>query len=257
MLGRLRLTPGSTSFARALGILVLAVLVLRSLGPVVDSAAFRISSAPSALRIPAQKLPPPSATEVNSCECPSKSHLASCSLKRASMSEQLKDDAGAGLTPVYLKVYDLSRGMASMISMPLLGFQMDGLWHTSIAVFGNEYLFGQGISYCEEARCEEATNLPLTRKILLGETSVTKELFHEYIDSLQVTFSPESYHLLRWNCNHFTNTAAEFLTGNGIPDEYVKMIDRIEQSPSGKIVLGLIEKSFNRDPSSFSVPTGR
>ncbi|GBE61766.1 desumoylating isopeptidase 1-like protein [Babesia ovata] len=157
------------------------------------------------------------------------------------MSEESKDGADVTSTPVYLKVYDLSHGMASKISMPLLGFQMDGLWHTSIAVFGNEYLFGQGISYCSEARCEEMTNLPLVRKILLGETSITKEVFHEYIDSLKVTFSPESYHLLRWNCNHFTNTAADFLTGTGIPDEYVKMIERIEQSPSGKVVLGLIE----------------
>lgn len=139
----------------------------------------------------------------------------------------------------------------------MLGFQLDGLWHTSIAIFGNEYLFGQGISYCDEQRCEQCTGLPLVNRILLGETEISEEVFHEYIDSLKETFSPASYHLLHWNCNHFTNAAAEFLTGKGIPDEYVKMIERIEQSPSGKLLLGIVEQSFNRDPSSFAVPTGR
>ncbi|GIX64699.1 desumoylating isopeptidase 1-like protein [Babesia caballi] len=173
------------------------------------------------------------------------------------MSSESKTEEGVGGTPVYLKVYDLSRGLASQISVPLLGFQMDGLWHTSIAVFGNEYLFGQGISFCEERRCEELTALPLSRRIRLGETHITKELFHQYIDSLSVTFSPESYHLLRWNCNHFTNHAAEFLTGQGIPDEYGKMVEKIEASPNGKLVLSMVEQSFNRNPGSFAVPTGR
>jgi hypothetical protein len=49
------------------------------------------------------------------------------------------------MSSVQLYVYDLSRGMAKAMSMQLTGKQMDGIWHTSVVVYGNEYYFGQGI----------------------------------------------------------------------------------------------------------------
>ena len=46
---------------------------------------------------------------------------------------------------VKLLVYDLSRGMASQMSEQFLGQRIDGIWHTGVEVFGNEYFFGGGI----------------------------------------------------------------------------------------------------------------
>nr|BAN64457.1 hypothetical protein [Babesia bovis] len=158
---------------------------------------------------------------------------------------------------VYMKAYDLSRGIAAQISPTLLGFQLEGLWHTSIVIYGNEYLFGSGISYYPEKQCESITALPVSRRIYLGDTYVTPEVFHSYIDSLKETFSPESYNLLRWNCNHFTNAAAEFLTGKGIDDEYVHMVERIEQSPQGKILLSFIQQVTPEATNILQVPTGK
>ncbi|GFE54502.1 desumoylating isopeptidase 1-like [Babesia ovis] len=175
----------------------------------------------------------------------------------ALMSDNTAKNQEEGPFPVYMKAYDLSRGLAAQISPNLLGFQMEGLWHTSIAIFGNEYLFGSGISYYPEARCEQITALPVARRIYLGETYVTPEIFHTYIDSLKDTFSPESYSLLRWNCNHFSNTVAEFLTGKGIPDEYVHMVERIESTPKGKILLELIQQLSPGNSSIIPVPSGK
>lgn len=156
--------------------------------------------------------------------------------------------------PVYMKVYDLSHGLVSNISLPLLGFQLEGIWHTSIAIYGNEYLFGSGISYAEEEVCERNTSAKFVRKVLLGYTNVTKDVFHEYIESLRDQFSPESYKLLKWNCNNFTDVVSEFLTGNGIPEEYTRLVDKISQSPNGKMLLNIVENARENDPNAFIVP---
>ncbi|KAK1938605.1 hypothetical protein X943_002671 [Babesia divergens] len=159
--------------------------------------------------------------------------------------------------PVYMKAYDLSHGLVSTISVPLLGFQLEAVWHTSIAIFGNEYLFGDGISYNDEGICESQTSAKLVRKVLLGHTNITKDVFHDYIESIREQFSSESYNLLKWNCNNFTNVVAEFLTGKGIPDEYVKFVDRIAQSPNGKMVLSIVENARENDRNAFVVPGQR
>lgn len=42
---------------------------------------------------------------------------------------------------VHLLVYDLSRGLARQMSMGLLGFQLDAVYHTSIEINGLEYVY--------------------------------------------------------------------------------------------------------------------
>jgi len=71
---------------------------------------------------------------------------------------------------VYLHIYDLTRGMAQLMSAAILGRcslpvaktyffnvfhlffqgkQIDGIWHTGVVVYGREYFFGgQGITSC-------------------------------------------------------------------------------------------------------------
>lgn len=46
-------------------------------------------------------------------------------------------------TLVELYIYDLAQGMASHFS-GLVGFALEGIWHTSIVVFGHEWFFGSG-----------------------------------------------------------------------------------------------------------------
>jgi hypothetical protein len=46
---------------------------------------------------------------------------------------------------VHLLVYDLSRGLARQMSLGLLGFQLDAIYHTSIQLKGREYVYDGNI----------------------------------------------------------------------------------------------------------------
>lgn len=46
---------------------------------------------------------------------------------------------------VHLLVYDLSRGLAKQMSLQLLGFQLDAVYHTSIKLRGLEYVYDGNI----------------------------------------------------------------------------------------------------------------
>ena len=48
---------------------------------------------------------------------------------------------------VHLLVYDLSRGMAQQMSMNLLGFQLDAIYHTSIKLRGLEYVYDEEVDF--------------------------------------------------------------------------------------------------------------
>ena len=110
---------------------------------------------------------------------------------------------------VSLYVYDLSRGFAKRMSQTLLGKQIDGVWHTSIVVFGKEFFYGGGIQSGEPGQTPYGT--PVER-VSLGET--TKNLDHllKFFEVRSQKFSPSGYHLLDNNCNHFSNECSVFLT---------------------------------------------
>lgn len=65
----------------------------------------------------------------------------------------------------------------------------------------------------------------------LGETSITEDLFDSFIDDIRDRFTAENYDLLNHNCNNFTNEAAEFLLGNGIPDYIINLPNVIRNHP--------------------------
>lgn len=47
---------------------------------------------------------------------------------------------------VLLYIYDLTNGMASMMSQMLLGRHIEGIWHTAAVIYGREYFYGgQGV----------------------------------------------------------------------------------------------------------------
>ena len=50
------------------------------------------------------------------------------------------------MSSVQLYVYDLSNGLARQLSLQMTGKQIDGIWHTSVVVFGHEVYYGQGIA---------------------------------------------------------------------------------------------------------------
>ena len=116
---------------------------------------------------------------------------------------------------VEVYIYDLARGMASQFS-GLVGFDLEGIWHTAIVCYGTEWFFGGG---GVEQSSPGGTMLgqPL-RKEALGVTQLDFRAFHEYLEGLRRDrFQGHRYSLLDHNCNNFSEEVARFLTGRGIP----------------------------------------
>ncbi|XP_066293345.1 uncharacterized protein [Branchiostoma lanceolatum] len=143
-------------------------------------------------------------------------------------------------SPVKLYVYDLSQGMARSMSLPLLGRQIDGIWHTAIVVFEEEFFFGGGgIESCAPG----GTILGHPGSVHdLGVTQITREIFTDYLSELgSSTFSGETYHLLQHNCNNFSSEVAQFLTGNDVPGHITNLPNEVLSTPFGQMIRPMIE----------------
>ncbi|XP_072378155.1 uncharacterized protein [Diabrotica undecimpunctata] len=83
---------------------------------------------------------------------------------------------------VELYIYDLSQGMAAIISPTIIGKKIDGIWHTSIVIYNREYFFGsRGVESCNPGTT--AVGRPL-RVEVLGETQVPYTVFIDYLKGL-------------------------------------------------------------------------
>lgn len=94
---------------------------------------------------------------------------------------------------VQLFVYDLSRGLARQMSMGLLGFQLDAIYHTSIELNGKEYVYDGGIIAIRPGSSHLGQPL---EKIHLGTTNLPMDVIKEFLDSLRPIFTLEVMSLL-------------------------------------------------------------
>ncbi|CAO3650460.1 unnamed protein product [Mucor fragilis] len=145
--------------------------------------------------------------------------------------------------PVKLYVYDLSQGMARSMSRQLTGKQIDGIWHTSVVVFGQEFYFGQGIMASTPGSTQHGRPLEV---IDMGETFLPLEVVVEYIDSLRSVYTAEKYHLLDFNCNTFSNDLCQFLVGKTIPSHISDLPAEFLNTPFGQSILPMIEGMFGQ-----------
>mmetsp|Transcript_16328 Transcript_16328/g.16050 ORF Transcript_16328/g.16050 Transcript_16328/m.16050 type:complete len:347 (+) Transcript_16328:191-1231(+) len=79
-----------------------------------------------------------------------------------------------------------------------------------------------------------------TKKELLGETEIDKELFHEFLGDIKDRFSSLTYNVKTNNCNHFTNECSNFLVGNGIPKDISGQAEDLFNTPLGKMVEPMV-----------------
>ncbi|OVA01600.1 PPPDE putative peptidase domain [Macleaya cordata] len=139
---------------------------------------------------------------------------------------------------VTLNVYDLSQGLARQLSTTFLGRAIEGIWHTGVVVYGNEYYFGGGIQHSPVGTTPYGTPI---RVVDLGVTHVPKELFEEYLQEISPRYTAETYNLLRHNCNNFSNEVAQFLVGTTIPDYILQLPNDVLSSPMGAMILPMIQ----------------
>ena len=142
--------------------------------------------------------------------------------------------------PVVLRIYDMSRGMAKAMSMAVIGRQVDGIWHTGLSVYGREYFFGQAARF-DQSGLQSATPQEaaasfgmVPTELVLGTTAIPEDLFEDFLREVGPQFTGQTYNVLNHNCNHFTQAAAEFLTGSGIPDHIVNQAQIALAGPRGR-----------------------
>ncbi|WZZ01021.1 hypothetical protein YC2023_073349 [Brassica napus] len=136
-------------------------------------------------------------------------------------------------------------GLARQLSASFLGKVIEGVWHTGIVVYGNEYFFGGGIQHLPAGTTPYGAPL---RTVELGETHVPKDVFEMYLEEISPRYTAESYNLLAHNCNNFSNEVAQFLVGKGIPNYILELPNEVMNSPIG----GLISKL-----QSFPAPNNK
>lgn len=157
-----------------------------------------------------------------------------------SQNNNLNDkEASEGGLPVKLLIYDITNGMAKNFSQMLIGKRVEGVWHTGIVVFDTEYYFGGGI--CKDKPKQTPYGIPV-KEIHLGYTHLPQDLFEEFLVEIKDKYSAITYNLINNNCNHFTNAAAEFLMGKGIPDEILKQHEVLLNSPMGSMIMPMLQQ---------------
>ncbi|XP_047994955.1 uncharacterized protein LOC125233129 [Leguminivora glycinivorella] len=132
-----------------------------------------------------------------------------------------ESECSEGAEPVDLYIYDLTQGLAALLSPAIMGRQVEGVWHTSLVVFGREYYYGGGgIASAPIGGTMAGQPREIQR---LGVTYVPAAVFREYLQGLAATtFAGSAYTLLEHNCNHFTDEVAQFLCGARIPKHIVQ-----------------------------------
>lgn len=154
------------------------------------------------------------------------------------------------MSEVILQVYDLSGGMARMMSLPLIGKQIDGIWHTSVVVYNKEYYFGGGI--CCDVPLTTPYGQPVER-IPMGRTAHTQETFEKFLRSVSNRFTIDSYHIITHNCNNFTDECARFLVSKRIPAHITGLPAEALSTPLGQTFAPMIE-SMMKMKDSFLPP---
>jgi desumoylating isopeptidase 1 len=166
---------------------------------------------------------------------------------------------------VQLLVYDLSQGMARIMSSQILGpdHAIDIVPHTAILVYGKEYFFGSGsgISVEDPEFFRSTRGMYPVQTIDLGSTTVTKAQFDLWCleQGKEGSYTGNSYDLFSRNCNHFSNDAA--LKGlrleQGVPKDILNIPDRFLSSPFGQAMRPMLQNMQVRGESFLATPTGQ
>jgi len=151
---------------------------------------------------------------------------------------------------VQLYVYDITRGMARQMAPMLIGQPLEGVWHTGVVLFGQEYFFGGGIVQGVPGQC---VGMAPTKILDLGETEKTKAELDAWCQSVNDQWTVHTYKLLEHNCNHFSDACCKFLMDKGIPEDIVDLPNRALSTPQGQAIRGMIE---NMDRQARAQMTG-
>ena len=128
---------------------------------------------------------------------------------------------------VKLQIYDLSNGSIKHLA-PQFNLDIEGIWHTSVDVYGREHFFMGGIVQAPSGTQKTGKHV---KTIELGVTDVEENLFFEFLEMMNVRFNQNTYNLMKNNCNHFSNELSKFLVNKQIPDYILLLPEIVRRSP--------------------------
>lgn len=129
-----------------------------------------------------------------------------------------------------------------------MGRQIDGIWHTGIVAYGKEFYFGGGVSYDAPGatpfgKINQIISVGSpTKNVSLGFTEIPEDIFMEFLREVSPRFTQMTYHVLKHNCNNFTDECATFLLGTGIPRDIVDLPKVFMNTPLGKMVEPMLNQ---------------
>jgi thiol-disulfide isomerase/thioredoxin len=127
------------------------------------------------------------------------------------------------------------------MSMSFLGIQIDAVYHTSIVIGGYEWYYGHGVQSSIPGKTHHGSPMEI---VPLGTTSLPDEVVLEYIDSMRLEYTAESYDLFLHNCNNFTADLAMFLCGVGIPEKIKNLPQEVLNTPFGQMMRPALERQL-------------
>ncbi|KAJ1952937.1 hypothetical protein EC988_003284 [Linderina pennispora] len=145
--------------------------------------------------------------------------------------------------PVKLYLYDLSQGMARQLSVAMTGRYFEAIWHSSVVVYGREYYFGQGIMTSTPGATMHGQPVEI---VDVGTTFLPADVVEDYVSGMRQEFSADKYHLLKFNCNTFSDSLIKGLTGGSVPDKVKNLPDDFLETALGRQLLPMLESSFGQ-----------
>ncbi len=135
--------------------------------------------------------------------------------------------------------YDLTNGLAKSMGPMLIGRSIEGVWHTGVCVYDNEYYYGGGICI-GKPKCTPY-GYPV-KEIDFGYTNKSQSDLEKYLKEIDGKYNIGTYNILYNNCNHFTDAVAYFLTGKHLPDSILKQHEQLLNTPMGQMIRPYLEQ---------------
>ncbi|AYU82220.1 glycosyl hydrolase-like protein [Leishmania donovani] len=145
---------------------------------------------------------------------------------------------------VSLYRYDLTHGMARNLGPMLIGRELEGIWHTSIVVYGKEYYFDGGVGIVSDPNPGHTRFGQPYRTEVLGQTTKREEEFCAWTQQQhRAGFGPNDYRILDNNCNSFSDAASMYLLGRHISQDVLEMIPTLLSTPVGQMLRPMLEQA--------------
>ncbi|KAG5493657.1 hypothetical protein JIQ42_02031 [Leishmania sp. Namibia] len=145
---------------------------------------------------------------------------------------------------VSLYRYDLTQGMARSLGPMLIGRALEGIWHTSIVVYGKEFYFDGGVGIVGDPNPGHTRFGQPYRTEVLGQTTKLEEEFYAWTEQQsRAGFGPNDYRVFDNNCNSFSDAASMYLLGRHISQDVLDMIPTLLSTPIGQMLRPMLEQA--------------